>query len=312
MAPHALRVPATRRVLDMNDVDSRKYAAYAARGGWRSWVYRVEAARLWQREVAWSRGHDLTVLVNARERAKLIAALPAPATAVMRTCADFAARGDGPAESTTDLPREPLVTFIGSLFYPPNVAAAEWFTRHAWPQVRRACPTARCVLAGSRPTRRARRLARAPGVTVAADVPDIGAVLRAARVVVNPVHGDLGVQTKTIMALAAGRPQVVTSDVAGGLDFRVSPFLIANDPTSFASAVIRLLRDDHLAAELSRRASTTAAEFYDPATELAKLERWLTGTVADAAPPPVAPPLDVLRRTPSVAPRAPALETAPA
>ena len=54
MAPLALRVPAPRRVLDLDDLDSRKWAESAAGAGWpMRWVYRTEAERLARREQQW-------------------------------------------------------------------------------------------------------------------------------------------------------------------------------------------------------------------------------------------------------------------
>src|SRR5690606_4623229 len=68
MAPLALKVPAARHVLDMVDVDSRKWAESAGWSGWPlSCVYRAEAGRLAQREIDWIRAFDATILVNQRE-----------------------------------------------------------------------------------------------------------------------------------------------------------------------------------------------------------------------------------------------------
>src|SRR5690606_37611484 len=72
MAPLALRVPAARRVLDLVDLDSRKWSQMAESARW-PWnrVYHVEGRRLAQREREWMNTFDASILVNSREAALL-------------------------------------------------------------------------------------------------------------------------------------------------------------------------------------------------------------------------------------------------
>jgi len=280
MAPPAEPASA-RHVLDLCDVDSQKWVAYARQTpAPLRWLCVWEARRLLAFERRCVGGADLTLLVNERERRKAMRLLAASGGAarfgVLRTCVPLHETGSPEGESGVN--HAPAVGTIGSMFYRPNVQAVLWFARDVWPRVRQAVPQATWRIVGSRPTRAVRRLARLTGVTVTGFVPDIRPELERLRVFVNPVTGDLGVQSKLLVALAAGKPAVVSPDAAAGIDYcGQPPFLVARSAEQFAAAVVRLLRDDGLAAELSRRARAVIAEHYEPARQLAQLEAWLAG-----------------------------------
>jgi sugar transferase (PEP-CTERM/EpsH1 system associated) len=286
MAPLAELVEA-RRVLDMCDVDSHKWRVYADQSHPPlRWLYALEAQRLAAAEQRWVRAHDVTLIVNERERRKLLARTSPRGSVVVRTCVqptDFA-RPDSAATQFT-LPREPIVGCVGSMFYPPNVRAVVWFGQHVWPLVKTSIPSARWWIVGSRPTRQVRRWGRRAGVRVTGSVPDTRPYLDALRVFINPVDGDIGVQSKLLCAMAAGKPAVVTPDTAAGIAFDgEAPFLIAREPDEFADAVLRLLNDDALAARLGRRALRVIEEYYQPGEQLGLIERALFGDAWEGPP----------------------------
>src|SRR5918995_978042 len=74
--------------------------------------------------------------------------------------------------------------FVGGMYYPPNIDAATWFTKHVFPRIKAVRPQTRLHLVGSRPTRAVRRLARISGVEVTGTVRDIGPYLEYATVFV--------------------------------------------------------------------------------------------------------------------------------
>ncbi|MBI5865080.1 MAG: glycosyltransferase [Planctomycetes bacterium] len=268
-------VPAERRILDMNDVDSVKWERFAERAAPpMKWLYENEGRRLARRERAWAAAYDCTVVVNARENERLVRRCAPRRSAIVRTGVAMPDSRD-----VTDAARcDPVVALVGSMFYAPNARAALWFGRNVWPRVRAMAPCARWEIIGRNPTRAVRDLARLPGVTVTGAVPDIRPHLDAARVFVAPILDDIGVQTKLIEALSRGRPSVVTDAVAAGMDWAgTPPFLAAADAAGFASQVVRVLQDDAVAAELSRAAYQTAARFYDVERETERIERLLRG-----------------------------------
>lgn len=291
LAPTAARVDAPWRIVDLGDVDSAKWELYALRSlPPKRWVYRLEAARVAALEAEAVATHDLCLLVNERERRKLLARLPDAATGVLPTVVDLAEYADVPAVPPTG----PVVGMIGSMFYPPNVRAVNWFGRWVWPLVRREVPAAHWLIVGSRPTRAVQRWAHEPGVTVTGYVPDVRPYLAAARVFVNAVEGDLGVQSKLIVAMAAARAAVVTPDAAAGIDYTdPPPFRIARSAPAFADAVIQLLRDDAAARRLATRARAVAEANYGIASQQRRIAAFLQSPTGGGPSPTSRPAADM-------------------
>ncbi len=276
-----------RRVLDMCDVDSRKWARYAREGApLLRPLYTLEALRMTRVERDAARAFDATLLVNDRERRKLrYAARGAPRRIhVSPTCVDIA---QWRPLAEQPLTRDPVVVTIGSLHYPPNAAGVCWFVKRVWPLLRAFRTDARYRIIGARPPRSVRQLARTPGVEVVADPVDIAPHLAAARVAANPVHGDLGVQSKTLVMMAAGCPSVITRDAADGLQLQRKPCLVADQPQAFAAAVASVLRDDALAERMRAAGLATIMEFYNADVELPKLETLLSTSSRPSSNDPV-------------------------
>ena len=278
MAPYAELVGALRRALDMNDVDSFKWRSYAGQAmPPLNWLYRLEARRLAAAESAWVRAQDVTLLVNERERRKLGDWVEPSRSAVVRTGVDLSRyRQVGVGPEGISVPAEPVVGTLGSMCYAPNVRAVNWFARRVWPAVKRSRPQARWLVVGNRPRRSVRRWHQPPDVTVTGFVPDVRPYLRRMRVFAVPVTGDIGVQTKLIEAMAAGKAAVVTPDAAAGIDYgNEPPFLLAETPEQYAQCVLRLLSDDRLAGELGARARAVVESNYRVEEQVRLIERWL-------------------------------------
>lgn len=279
MAPYASLLRAARRVLDMNDVESARWESYAGHG-WPPlrWLYALEAHRLQPAERVWIHSHDVTVLVNECERSKLPRELQTRAV-VIRTGLDLARYTPAALGDAVTLPSgEPVVGFVGSMSYAPNVRGVLWFARSVWPRIRRTVPDARLLIVGRNPTRAIRRLARHPNVQVTGFVADVRPYLARMRVFVCPMREQIGVQTKLVEALAAARPAVVTPPAADGVEYQdPPPFLVAASAHEFAHAVVALLRDPAQARACARRARATAEAYYDAADQMARLEQLLGG-----------------------------------
>jgi glycosyltransferase involved in cell wall biosynthesis len=155
------------------------------------------------------------------------------------------------------------IVFAGNLGYFPNADAAERLAVEILPRVRAAHAGAHLRLAGARPARRVRRLAGRPAVSLAADVPDLGAEVRQAAVVVVPMRAGAGLQNKVLEALAAARPVVTTSMVAEAIGLvNEEQALVADDVAGLAGATVRLLGDPALAERLGRAGCTFVATRY--------------------------------------------------
>jgi glycosyltransferase involved in cell wall biosynthesis len=148
-------------------------------------------------------------------------------------------------------PDQADILFLGSP-YTANVDGVRHFIEKCFPQIRAAVPQARLLLAGSICRVLNPQIA---GVELLGEVADVRDAYARAAVVINPVLAGTGLKTKTIEALAFGRPLVSTSCGAEGIeDGAGSAFYLADDPVQFATAVIDLLTDAKRAVRFSNAA----------------------------------------------------------
>jgi glycosyltransferase involved in cell wall biosynthesis len=146
-----------------------------------------------------------------------------------------------------DLPAS--CVFWGRLDFGPNVDALEWFIRGIWPMVRAATPTATFAVFGFNPTPRVRELAKAPGVELHPDLPDLRAEVRRRQVVVLPFVSGGGIKNKLLEAAALGMPIVCTVRALSGTKGRAAvrlPYL----PLEWTRILARLWADPAVRREL--------------------------------------------------------------
>jgi len=240
-------------VLDMVDVDSAKWAAFADDARFpRSWVYKREARCLSAFEARAVQMASAATVVNERERVALLRLCPGAAVHVAPNGVDVEALSPPQAPIAGD-----RVIFSAVFDYAPNADGAVWFAQQVWPRVRAARPTARLTLAGSSPTNAVRRLAEDASIEVTGRVEDMRPYLWRSAIAVAPIFQSRGVQNKVLEAAAAGLPSVVTRTVADGLPPQVLPACrIADTAEEFAAGVIELLS---LSPDARRREASRAA-----------------------------------------------------
>lgn len=281
MAPLALRVKASRRVLDFVDLDSRKWVELeaGARGPIR-WVYGVEARRLACREGEWMSTFDASVVCTDRELDLLSGDMPRDRIHVIKTGA--ASDPDQieflPLDGAVSLPAEPIVGFVGAMDYEPNVDAACWFAESIWPRVRRRRGDACWWVVGRSPAPSVRRLDDGHSIRVTGTVPSVKPYLEQMRVNVAPLRVARGLQTKVLTAMATGRPCVVTPCVAEGIGAVPDhELVVAETPGSFAEAVVVLLEDRRRAEAIGQAGRALVARTFRPTEGLNRLEGLLSG-----------------------------------
>jgi glycosyltransferase involved in cell wall biosynthesis len=103
----------------------------------------------------------------------------------------------------------PVVCFVGSLNYGPNIDSAGVLINKVAPLVWQQVPDARFVIAGRRPALSVLELS-GPRVEVLANVPTVLDVFHAADVAVFPDEHGVGIRNSVREALAAGTPVVAT------------------------------------------------------------------------------------------------------
>lgn len=137
-------------------------------------------------------------------------------------------------------PGEPLrILFVGNGRYEPNARGLSWFVSEVLPRITATLP-ARLDVVGHPPE----RPIQSPQVTFAGLVPGVEPWYERAHVVVVPIFEGSGTRLKIPEALAYGRPVVSTSLGAEGLPVEPDKhFLQADDPESFARAVVELAEE---------------------------------------------------------------------
>jgi glycosyltransferase involved in cell wall biosynthesis len=147
---------------------------------------------------------------------------------------------------------EPILLYVGSMHYYPNIDAMLYFFETMYQTIHRAVPDIRVQIVGHHPPLEIQQLARLPGVEVTGTVPDVWPYYDQATVFIVPLRLGSGTRLKIIEAMAMELPIVSTTVGAEGLDIRAGEnILIADDPVSFAESVVQLLSDPDLCTRIA-------------------------------------------------------------
>lgn len=156
-----------------------------------------------------------------------------------------------------------VLLFVGSLSYRPNLDGLHWFTSEVLPIVRRRVADVELRVVGSGGDD-LDRLAAAPGVTLVGRVDELDGELGRAGAVVAPILWGAGTRIKILEAFAHRVPVIATTIGAEGLDVgHERELLLADDPTRFADACIRVLEDRDLRERLIDRGFETFVNRYE-------------------------------------------------
>jgi polysaccharide biosynthesis protein PslH len=157
----------------------------------------------------------------------------------------------------------PVVLYLGTMSWQPNAEAAVFLARHVLPVLRQRIPDAALQIVGKAPPKSVVALGSLPGVTIAADVPDIAPFLRDAAVMAVPLVSGGGTRLKVLEAFAAGLPVVSTAVGAEGIRAVDGQHLLLADLDRMADRVGDLLANRGLGSTLAARARLLAGELYD-------------------------------------------------
>ncbi|HXT31770.1 MAG TPA: glycosyltransferase family 4 protein [Vicinamibacterales bacterium] len=242
-------------VLDMHNVTWLLWdRSVAVAKPWVRMPLAIQAARLRRDEVAVCRAVDVCAPVSDADRRELHRVAGPSIRSVVVTpgvdCDLFqpVVHGD----------TGPEILFVGSMNYPPNIDAAEYFCRDILPRVAAVIPGVRLSIVGANPTPSMLGLA-GERVVVTGFVPDVRPYYERAAVVVVPLRVGGGIRMKILEGLALGAPMVSTSVGAEGLGLSDGrELLLADEPQRFADAVVRLIGDRGLRQRLSQQARDAA------------------------------------------------------
>jgi polysaccharide biosynthesis protein PslH len=223
----------------------------------KKFLFKIEARKMERYERQALRRFHHVIAVSALDRRQMMDMQPGCPISVVPTgvdCGEFAVAP--PSKSTP-----PHIVFVGSMDWEPNVDAVKFFAEEIWPSVRSQFPDAIFEIVGRNPDAIVKRLC-SDSIKVSGTVPSILPHLHDATVVVVPLRIGGGTRLKIFEAMATGRAVVSTSIGAEGLDVVSGKHLIlADDPKSFADAILLLLRDEQLRRRYEEAAAQLASRY---------------------------------------------------
>ena len=154
--------------------------------------------------------------------------------------------------------------YIGSMDWYPNEDAVAFFADEVLPRIQEKVPDVQFSIVGGNPSAHVQKLAERDGVLVTGWVPEIKPYFAEATVFVVPLRIGSGTRLKILEALAMGKAVVSTSVGAEGLALKDGEeIFIADEPTPFADAVIRLLTDTTLRRRTGENGRARVERDYD-------------------------------------------------
>lgn len=289
MAPYVIAAPGWRdvrsSVLDLVDVDSEKWLAYAADAPLpQRWVWAREARTLlaYERRAAACFGRTILVSEAERDRFAQLAPEVAARTDWVDNGVDLARFDPAEVFANPFSGRAPALVFTGTMDYRPNIQAVQWFTREVMPLLRvadwqgGAAPEFHIV--GARPSEAVRALASAADIHVTGRVADTRPYLAHAAVAVAPLLIARGIQNKVLEAMAMARPVIASAAAFEGV--RATPgrdLLVAGNAHATARAIGEVLRGEH--PQLGRAGRLAMERGHDWAVTLRRLSPMLEASM---------------------------------
>ncbi|MES2497072.1 MAG: glycosyltransferase [Pseudomonadota bacterium] len=258
--------PETPTAIVMHDLFHARTDGFAATGSSDSVIAIGRDA-----ELALLGSSDAVIAIQQAEAALVREALPDSDVILAPMAADPVA---APQPGITD-----RLLFVGSNTA-PNVHGLRWFFDHVWPAVRAARPAATLDVAGSVASAFAQ--GSPAGVRFLGLVDDLAPLYAGAGVVISPLIQGSGLKIKLIEGLAQGKAMVVTGVTLQGVEEIASPAVaMADDPISFADAIIGLMQAEAERAALAAMALDTARVHFSADACYRSFRNWLAKAVIE-------------------------------
>jgi glycosyltransferase involved in cell wall biosynthesis len=214
---------------------------------------------------------DACTVASEQERAHVLECIPNYPVTVVSNGVDLSWYN-----GNFGIPERGTLIFPSALTYYANVDAMEFFLNDILPLVRSRRPETVLRITGRTDGVPVDHLPLGEGVILTGYLDDIRPAVGRSWACIVPLRIGGGTRLKILEAMALGTPVVSTSKGAEGLE--VTPgedILIADKPTEFADAVLRLLGDQTLRAKLAANGRRLVEELYSWETCAQRLEQLL-------------------------------------
>jgi sugar transferase (PEP-CTERM/EpsH1 system associated) len=270
--------PPARLLVDFVDVDSEKWAEYAATKTFPTReVYRREARQLLRFDRRVARQADASIFVSEPEAALFRERAPEvqEKVVVIPNGVDSTYFSPENAGLEPKLGGTPVIVFSGRMDYRPNVDAVVWFSDAVLPRLRERFPNATFLIVGAQPSATVRALSHRPGIVVTGTVPDVRPYLGYADAVVAPMRIGRGIQNKVLEGMAMARPVIVTPKALEGIDaLPDTHLLLARNSDGFVCSVEKIM-DPIFAKTVGAAARQRILELCNWADSLTRYDRLL-------------------------------------
>ena len=158
----------------------------------------------------------------------------------------------------------PHLVFTGSMDWLPNEDGMMYFVDQILPRIRAQIPGATLSIIGRAPTPAVRHLADQAGIEVTGRVDDVRPHVAKGSVYIVPLRIGGGTRLKIFEAMSMAKAVVSTTIGAEGLPVtRDRDILIADEPSAFADAVVRLIREPGLRRRIADAGRRLVLDRYD-------------------------------------------------
>jgi polysaccharide biosynthesis protein PslH len=255
--------PGIPTVLFQHNVESEIWRRHAdtASDPVRRMMYKMEFAKMFRYEQAIVERYQHVIAVSEHDKELMAKWSETSRITVVPTGVDLEQYRPEPSPS----PSEPLVMFVGAMDWEPNIDAVEYFVAEIWPLVQVRVPDAKFRIVGRNPDRRVQKQA-SECIEITGTVASVVDHLRQAATVIVPLRIGGGTRLKIYEAMAMGKAVVSTSVGAEGLDVHHQrDIVLADDPKSFAEAIVMFLQDREFRSRFEHAAAKLAAQYDWPA-----------------------------------------------
>ncbi len=158
----------------------------------------------------------------------------------------------------------PLILFIGTLTWEPNVDGLLWFLENCWSIIKEHHPDVRFVIGGRSPDKRLLEWSKQdPAIEIPGFIKDPEQYIKKARVFIAPLRFGSGMKVKVLNAMYRGIPTVTTDIGIEGIEVQDGVHIaIGNNPAEFTARVEKLLTDSSYWNKLKTHSRSLAGTKY--------------------------------------------------